>query len=400
MNILCATNMPFAREAFATLGTVTIREGRAISPDDAREADLLAIRSTTRVGPALLDHSRARFVGTATIGTDHLDIPYLESRGIPWAFAPGCNAESVADYLCAALLHLAQRHGFRLAGKTIAIIGVGNVGSRVAARALALGMRPLLHDPPRQRRAAATAADGVTTDPPLPLTPDWLTLDAALAQADIVTLHVPLTASGPDATRHLANDAFFARLKPGAIFVNAARGAITDSEALRRAVETGRVAHAVLDTWEGEPAFRADLLPVVALATPHIAGYSYEGRVNGTVMIYRAACRLLQRPADWSPDALLPPPAVPRLELTAGDRDDEAVLAEAVRAVYDISADDQRLRAAADPDDRARAAAFDHLRKHYPERREFTATRVALAKATPALRIALAGLGFQLEPPA
>jgi len=383
MNILCATNMPFAPEAFATLGSVTVKDGRSITAADVREADILAIRSTTKVNPALLDGSRVRFVGTATIGTDHLDIPYLESRGIPWCFSPGCNANSVAEYVCTALLTLARRHGFTLAGKTLGVIGVGNVGRRVVDKARALGLRVLLNDPPRARLEESSA---------------FLPLAELLPQCDIVTLHVPLTRSGPDATLHLANAAFFAQLKPGTVFLNAARGPVTDTAALQAAMDRGTIGHAVIDTWEGEPAYRHELLPRVDLATPHIAGYSYDGRVNGTVMVYREACRVLNLSPSWSPDHILPAAPIPAMSLSATGRSEEDVLAEAVRRIYDIEADDARMRASCVPDPAARATAFDRLRKTYPERREFPHTQLTLRDAAPTLVAKAAGLGFTLHP--
>ncbi|MCE9614520.1 MAG: 4-phosphoerythronate dehydrogenase [Lentisphaerae bacterium] len=385
MNIVCATNMPFAQEAFATLGSVTVKDGRTLTRADVQDAELLAVRSTTKVNRALLDGTRVRFVGTATIGTDHLDIPYLETHGIPWCYAPGCNANSVAEYVATALLVLAQRHGFTLAGKTLAIIGVGNVGSRVLQKAQALGLRVLLNDPPRERQAPSS--------PPLSFSP----LAEVLAAADIVTLHVPLTKGGPDATHQMVNDAFFAQLKRGAIFINSARGPVVETDALRRALDAGTVSHAIIDTWEGEPAYRHDLLPRVDLATPHIAGYSYDGRVNGTVMVYREACRVLGVAPGWSPAALLPPPPVPLIELDAAGRPAEAVLHDLCQRVYDIGADDHRMRPTALADKTLRAMAFDHLRKHYPDRREFPHTRVVLHGAGEALRASVRGLGFAVS---
>lgn len=385
MKIVCATNMPFAREAFATLGDVVVKEGRAIARADVQDADLLVIRSTTPVHPELLEGTRVRFVGTATIGTDHLDIPYLASRGIHWCYAPGCNANSVAEYVATALLTLAQRHGFTLAGKTLGVIGVGNVGTRVVEKARELGLKVLMHDPPLARS-------------PQPSGLQFLPLPVLLSAADIVTLHVPLTKSGPDATVQLANRDFFEKLKRGAIFINSARGPVMDSAALLAALGSGHVAHAIIDTWEGEPAYRHDLLPRADIATPHIAGYSYDGRVMGTVMVYQAACQFLGVTPTWTPDALLPPPPVPSVACNASGLTPQRVLHDLCRRVYDLDADDARMRPTAFDDAALRAAAFDHLRKTYPERREFPHTHVTLQGAEPALRAAVAGLGFALEP--
>jgi len=219
-------------------------------------------------------------------------------------------------------------------------------------------------------------------------------LDRVLAESDIITFHVPLTRTGAHPTYHLADNAFFERMKRGCVFLNSARGATIDTDALLAAMDKGTVAHAVVDTWEGEPVYRSDLLRRVDIGTPHIAGHSFEGKVMGTVLVYREACRFLGVPATWSPDNLLPPPLVPELEIDAGGGD-EGVLWQIVRPIYDIEADDKRMRQGADLDDKARGVHFDGLRKNYPMRREFRFTRVILANAGPGLRDKTLRLGFR-----
>jgi erythronate-4-phosphate dehydrogenase len=380
VKILCDSNMPYAAEAFGTLGEVILREGRAITAADVCDADVLITRSTTRVTRALLAGSHLRFYGSAVIGTDHIDIPYLEQAGIPWSAAPGCNAESVSNYLTAALLYLGGRHGFPLEGKTLGVIGVGNVGRKVVAKAKALGLRVLACDPPRKRDASDTAAR------------DFVALDELLAVADVVTCHVPLTREGADRTWHLLDRAAFSRLRPGAIVVNAARGEVIDTDALL-AVLGSRVAHAVIDTWEGEPNYRADLLARADIVSPHIAGHSHEGKVNGTLMVYEKACQVLGVAPSFRPQ--LPPPPLPEWSGDAAGRPDEDVLHDAVLAVYDIMADDRRLRASCGTDAAARASAFDRQRKEYPMRREFAATAVQLRNASAVLLQKFRDLGFQ-----
>jgi erythronate-4-phosphate dehydrogenase len=391
MKIVAVKNMPFAAEAFGTLGDVTLLEGRAIRAADVRDADLLLTRTTTPITRELLEGSRVRFYGTATIGTDHIDAPYLAARGIPWCSAAGCNANSVSEYLTAALLCLGQQHGLTLAGKTIGVIGIGNVGTRVVAKAHALGMRVLASDPPRERNG-----DPCPTPDTRHPTP-WVPLSELLAQSDIVTLHTPLTDEGEDATFHLADDAFFKQLKPGGIFINAARGPIVDTDALLRAMDRGSVAHAIMDTWEGEPDFRSDLLERVFIASPHIAGHSYEGKYMGTVLVYREACRFLGVVPTWTPDAILPPPLVPRLTATPASAP-EAALWKLVHAVYDIQADDARMRAVPAGGAAERRAHFDAQRKSYPIRREFRFTEVDATRTLPALQRSIDGLGFRLTP--
>ncbi len=381
MKIVCDKNMPYAAEAFGTLGAVLLKDGRQIAPEDVRDADLLATRSTTKVNARLLDGSRVRFYGSGVIGTDHIDIPYLESRGIVWTGAPGCNAESVANYVTAALLWLGGKYGLTLAGKTLGVIGVGNVGRRVCAHARALGLRILANDPPRQRDAADVEARA------------FVPLGRVLEESDIITCHVPLTRTGDDATFHLLAAAQFARMRPGVIFINAARGPVIETDALLAALDT-RVSHAVIDCWEGEPAYRPDLLSRADLATPHIAGHSYEGKVNGTAIIYRRACGFLG--VEPSCPFALPAPPVPEWRADATGRKDEDVLRELVLSVYDIEADSRRLKDSCVADDSQRAASFDAQRGRYPMRREFASTRVTLAGDSPSLCTKVRGLGFQL----
>jgi len=398
MKIICSTNVPYAEEAFRPLGDLTILAPNEITADRVRDADMLVIRSTLRANRALLEGSRVRFVGTATIGTDHMDLAYLDQAGITWCAASGCNANSVAEYITTALLCLGQRHGFTLSGKTIGVVGVGNVGRLVVQKAQALGLRVLQNDPPR------CAAEN---------NPIFLPLEQVLAEADILTLHVPLTRTGPYPTWHLADKRFFEQLKPGIILLNAARGAAMDSDAFLAAKSPaarapGKVAYAVLDTWEGEPVFRTDVMARADIATPHIAGHSFEGKVMGTVMMYHAVCRFLGIEPTWTPesrplpegrlpsDSLLPPPLVPEIRLDPAGLSDEAALWRIVQPVYDIEADDRRLRAGAAADPQARGEHFEKLRRNYPIHREFRFTRVTLPKGHPRLEAKIRGLGFMI----
>ncbi len=374
--------MPYAREAFSQIGEPVVIEGRHIAPEHVRDAEILAIRSITKVDRRLLEGSRVRFVGTATIGTDHMDIPYLEAKGIKWCHAPGCNANSVSEYITSAWLYLAERYELNLSDLTLGVIGVGNVGSLVVKKAEALGMRVIQNDPPK-----------------FDLTGDELfrPLDELLPQSDIVTIHVPLTREGPYPTFHLADQGFFEKLKDGAIFVNTARGEVMETDALLQALGSGRVSHAVIDTWENEPVFSVPLLDAVAIGTPHIAGHSFEGKVCGTVMVYREACRFLGLPATWSPEGLLPEPAVPEVSVDASNRRDELVLREVVKQVYDIEQDDADLRAGRNMDPEARGAYFDRLRRDYPQRREFRFTRVKVFNGSSGLIERFRRLGFETE---
>ncbi|MBN1516528.1 4-phosphoerythronate dehydrogenase PdxB [Candidatus Sumerlaeota bacterium] len=380
MKIICDENIPYGCEAFERLGDVRMMPGRAIDSAALRDAELLIVRSITRVNDALLDGTAVRFVATATIGMDHLDIDCLRHRGIEWTSAPGCNADSVMNYIASALLEWATAQNRTLDGQTLAVIGCGNVGSRVARLGEALGMRVLRNDPPLAREQ-----DGV-----------YIPLDDALAQADIVTLHVPLTRTGQDPTFQLANDSFFERLKHGALFINSSRGKVGSDEAILRALEAGRISGAILDVWETEPLVRPELHDAAFLATPHIAGYSLEGKFNGTRMCFEAAARFLGVEAQW--DLQLPPANPECFELDCAAFTETEALRTAAQQIYAIREDDRRMREALTScnDEAQRPAAFDQLRKTYPVRREYSAARIELKNPTRSLEGKLRALGFQI----
>jgi len=377
MRILADENIPYVREAFSSLGDVETVAGRGMDPGLVRDADLLLVRSITKVNAALLAESSVRFVGTATIGEDHIDKEYLSKRGIAFASAPGCNANSVGQYITAALLELAAQFALDLGRMTLGIVGVGNVGSNVVAKATVLGMTCVLNDPPLQRK---------TGDP------KYRSIEKALA-CDVLTLHVPLTKAGPDATHHLAGDGFVRKMKPGAILVNTSRGPVAEGAALKRALADGHLRACVLDVWEGEPDVDMGLLEQVFIGTPHIAGYSLDGKVNGTRMIYEAACRFLEMTPTWDPAPLLPAPDCPRVDVDATAPDS---LRTAVRSVYDIMWDDAAMRRLLTLSPEERPKEFDRLRKEYPRRREFFNTQASVTPANPGLEGQLEGLGFRV----
>jgi erythronate-4-phosphate dehydrogenase len=335
----------------------------------------------TRVDESLLAGSPVRFVGTATIGTDHVDTAYLERAGIGFSAAPGCNAVSVAEYVIAALFELAGRKNFRLREKSIGIIGVGNVGSRVESRAEALGMEVILNDPPLREATGE---------------PKYRDLDQAL-ESDIVTLHVPLEKGTAYPTYHMVDRKFVGRLKPGAILINTSRGAVVDSNALAGGVDSGLIGAAVLDVWEGEPDISLELLEKAEIATPHIAGYSYDGKVRGTRMIYEAACRYFGREPVWDAETLLPAPDRERLKLDGKLSLAEEFLHEAVARGYDIMGDDRALRKITEIAAEQRGAYFDRLRKEYPVRREWASSVVELSGELVELKAVFEGLGFRVE---
>ncbi len=381
MKIVADADIPFVRECLSSVGDVEVLSGRDITPRVIADADALLVRSITPVNRELLAGSRVRFVGTATIGFDHVDVGYLERAGIGFASAPGSNANSAAEYISAALLEVGRRHRIRLEGKSIGIIGVGNVGGRVARQCEALGMRVLRNDPPLQRQ---------TGDP------IYVPLET-LYDCDFVTIHTPLTHVGVDKTYHLADAGFFSSLKRGAVFLNASRGAVVDTQALKDAIQSERLQAVVLDVWENEPEIDTELLSMVDLGTPHIAGYSFDGKVAGTIMIYHSLCEHFDLPPKHDVHDFLPEPQVPRLEIVAGESTDEELVACAVEQVYSINRDDADLRRIAQQPPDGRGRFFDALRKNYPVRREFHNTAVVVDKPRESLARKLRGLGFKVE---
>jgi len=362
MHIVADENIPFAREAFSSLGTVTLVHGRKLPPLD--DCDALVVRSITKVDEALLDGTPVSFVGTATIGFDHIDRGYLAGRGIGFSSAPGSNSNSVAEYIVAALLDYAAKRGMDLAGKSIGVVGVGNVGSKVVRKCRALGMTVLMNDPPR----ADETGD-----------PSFLPLKDVLG-ADVVTLHVPLTKEGPYPTWHMVSDDFLAPM--GGLLINTSRGSVVDEKALGRHLG-GSVAAAILDVWEHEPMVDRELAKRVFGGTPHIAGYSFDGKVNGTQMMYDAICRHFGIEPTWNAADLLPPGK----RVACSGESDEDVLRDAVSQVYDIRRDYDAFRRGMDE--------FDRLRKNYPVRREFHTADIE-ADAPGSAKEKLAGIGFRL----
>jgi erythronate-4-phosphate dehydrogenase len=382
MKIVCAETVLLGQEAFSNAGKTIVIPDREISRNDLIDVDALIVRSKTKINRELLKGTSIKFIGTATAGIDHIDTIDLEAHNTYWCSAPGCNANSVSEYLIAALLTLGQRHRFDLEGKTIGVVGCGNVGSRVAIKCEALGMKVLRNDPPL---AAASS------------TPNFWPLETVLAESDIITLHVPLEEEGPWPTKRMADYRFFEQLKPGAIFINAARGAICDYDALLDAKAGGAISHMVIDVWNPEPAFRTDVLKMADLASPHIAGHSYEGKLNGTIACYNELCNFFEIQKKWNISASLPAPNVPYIKIDCTGHDDEKILHETIQQVYNIETDDHLIRTAIAHDEITRARNFDTLRKHYRIRREFANTTVQASQPSDTLFRKMQAMGFAVS---
>ncbi|ATF91728.1 4-phosphoerythronate dehydrogenase PdxB [Cedecea neteri] len=369
MKILVDENMPYARELFSRLGEVTAVPGRPIPVDALTDADALMVRSVTKVNAELLAGKGIKFVGTATAGTDHVDEAYLQSAGVAFSAAPGCNAIAVVEYVFSSLLMLAERDGFALKDRTVGIVGVGNVGSRLQARLEAWGVRTLLCDPPRADRGD----EG-----------DFVSLETLVQEADIITFHTPLFKSGEYKTLHLADEALISRLKPGAILINACRGPVVDNNALLKCLKAGQNLSVVLDVWEPEPDLNVELLDKVDIGTAHIAGYTLEGKARGTTQVFEAFSDFIGQSQQVALDSLLPAPEFGRITL-AGPLD-QPTLKRLVHLVYDVRRDDAPLRKVA-----GQPGEFDKLRKNYLERREWSSLYVQCDDATAANMLQMLG---------
>jgi erythronate-4-phosphate dehydrogenase len=351
MHIVVDRNIRAAEATFGTHGRLEFLDGRAIRNEHLRDADALLIRTATRVDETLLRGTPVRFVGTTSIGTDHLDLAFLERQGIAWANAPGCNADAAAQYTLAMAWLACERLGRRLPSLTAGIIGHGNVGSRVAGLFRALGMSVAANDPPLADAGAA----------------GLVSLDEALAQ-ELVCLHVPLTRAGPYPTWRFIDAGALARIPAGALLVNTARGDAVDGAALLAELQAGRL-HAALDVWPGEPLLDSDLLRAVTVATPHVAGYSDDGKRRGVLMVYAAFCAWARLEPVVPPP---PPPAPPDLRVGPG----EDALGKALDAACFVRQHDAALRTLTAVSAQARVAGFDRLRREYPSRRDFAAWRI------------------------
>jgi len=380
MKIITDENIPFVKKCFSSIGKVEVFSGREMTPSFVSDADVLLVRSVTAVNSNLLAGSKVRFVGTATIGFDHIDVEYLKKNNIGFASAPGSNANSAAEYVIAALLEITHRHNITLEGKSLGIIGVGNVGGKVAKKAASLEVRLYLNDPPLQRQTRDMK---------------YLPLEE-LYDCDFITLHTPLTFEGIDKTFHLADEKFFKSLKKGSVFINTSRGGVAETNALKAAISSGQLKAAAMDVWEDEPNIDTELLEMVDIGTPHIAGYSLDGKVAGMIMLYKAACEYFGHEEKFDANSFLPEPAVKELNIIANDKDEQNLLRKAVEKIYRISEDDSRMRQILDVPADKRGEFFDNLRKNYPVRREFQNTKIVLDSACRSIAEKFVKLGFKV----
>lgn len=373
IRIVADDKIPFLKGAFEGVAQVKYLPGAQISRNDLMDADALITRTRTRCNKELLEGTPVRFIATATIGYDHIDTEYCDTRGIKWTNAPGCNSSSVQQYIVSTLLYLVKQNKLDPKKMTLGVVGVGNVGSKVATAAEALGMRVMLNDPPRQR----------SENNPL-----FVELDQVLEESDVISLHVPLNKGGRDNTWEIVNEEFTGRMKKGAVLINTSRGSVIKEEAVLNALDSAVLSDVILDVFPEEPVISRRLLEAITLATPHIAGYSMDGKANGTSMSVQALSRFFNLGMEnWFPEAI---PEPPQLELLADASQGKLyeVLWEIFRETYDVTVDSENLRN--DP------GAFENLRGNYPLRREQSAYSVRLFQGYEEISTILDLLGFSV----
>lgn len=375
MKIVADNKIPFLKGVFEPFAEVVFLPGKETTAEVVKDADAIITRTRTACNEALLKGSSVKVIATATIGFDHIDTAWVEGAGIRWANAPGCNSWSVKQYIGSVLCALAQKHGLDFEGLTLGVVGVGNVGSKVAAAGRALGMRVLLNDPPRER------AEG---------SGDFVSLETIIKESDIVTVHVPLTKSGQDATLHLFDSERLASMKPSQILINSSRGPVVDCKALKAALMKGGLKGAVLDVWEGEPDLDPELISLLDITTPHIAGYSADGKANGTTMSVRTVAAELgiDELKEWKASGIPAPEQALEFAIDASGKTKQEVLSEAIFHAYDVRGDSGKLR--------ANPQQFERLRGDYQIRREPSAFTIMLSGADADTAASLKALDFNI----
>ena len=351
MKVVCDSAIPFLKGALEPYCQVVYVHGSEICREMVMDADALVIRTRTRCNATLLEGTKVRFIATATIGYDHIDTQWCESHGIRWTNAPGCNSWSVQQYIGSLLVTMSRTLGFSFRERTLGVVGAGNVGSKVARLAALLGFRVLLCDPPRARREGSG---------------QFVSLDEIISRSDIITLHVPLIRDGEDATFHLFDDSRLASMNRNQILINSSRGEVVDGAALKNALAQKKILAASLDVWENEPQIDTQLLSLLFTGTPHIAGYSVDGKATGTTMSVQALGKFFDLPCrDWEVTEVPQSVQPSEFSIDTTGKTPQEVLADAILHTYDIRTDDAALR--------ADTASFEKQRSNYPVRREFPA---------------------------
>lgn len=374
MKIVIDDKIPYIRGAFENVADVIYLPGSKTTPEVVKDAEAIVTRTRTICNEKLLADSAVKFIATATIGFDHIDTDYCDVSGIKWTNAPGCNSKSVEQYIASTLMVLAERRNLKLKDLTIGVVGVGNVGSKVARIAELFGMNVLLNDPPRERAEGPEA---------------FVSLKQVMEEADIITLHVPLNMKGEDATFHLGNEEFFSGLKKKPVLINSCRGEVVETNAVKSALKNGQISAFVCDCWENEPNIDLELLGMTEIATPHIAGYSKDGKATGTRMSVQAISKFFKLGLDdWQPSGV-ELPEDPIFEMDGTGLSEHEIVAKAILHTYDIRNDDETFR--------NNTEKFEQLRGDYPVRREFQAFTIVPENIGEETLDVLRKIGFQIE---
>lgn len=378
MQIVADENIPLLDQFFSEFGEIVRVPGRTMTAADVADADILIVRSVTQVNEALLAGSKVKFVGTATIGTDHIDLNYLENAGIGFRSAPGCNAQAVVDYVLSALSVLVDSRGIAFTDLSVGIVGLGNVGLLLRNRLEALEVEVMGVDPFKDPEEVGVLSS----------------FEEALS-ADVVTFHTPMRRKGKHPTWHMLDADALAKMKPDACLINTARGAVVDNAALLEHLKANDDFCAILDVWEGEPDLNTELLDHCMLGTPHIAGYSLDGKMRGTEFVYHGVCEFFGLPIRRKLAQFLPEPGIKRVNFTEQAPVHQA-LRTAIRASYEIRVDDGVMRSAMRRSNNLRET-FDRLRKEYPLRRDTPTLRVGVPARAHDLMDVLTAAGFDVR---
>jgi len=374
MKIVADNKIPFLKGVLEPYAEVAYYPGTEINAKLVNDADALLVRTRTKCNANLLENSKVKFIATATIGFDHIDTAYCESKDIRWTNAPGCNSVSVMQYIASALVFLSEKYNFNYSDKTLGVVGGGNVGSKVALLASGLGMKVLLNDPPRER------VEGKGK---------FVSLQKIQENADIITFHVPLNNEGVDKTYHLVDEDFLHGIKPETIIINSSRGEVVSAASLKKALKEKKIKAALLDVWENEPLIDKELLDLVDIGTPHIAGYSADGKAMGTAMSVQALSRFFNfNLNNWLPDNI-PQVHNNKIEIDCEELNIQEVINKAVLATYNIENDSTALKKS--------LKTFEAQRGNYPLRREFNAYEVCLKNDKNNIGQLLSTLGFRIH---
>ena len=375
MKIIIDDKIPYIRGAFEDVAEVIYLPGSKTTAEIVRDADAIVTRTRTICNEKLLAGSSVKFIATATIGYDHIDTDYCDAAGIKWTNAPGCNSKSVEQYIASTLMVLAETKKLQLKDLCIGIVGVGNVGSKVAEICEIFGMKVLLNDPPRER---AEGSD------------KFVSLEAIKNEADIISLHVPLNIKGEDATFHMGDESFFSGLKKKPVLINSCRGEVIKTDTVKKALKTKQISAFVCDCWENEPDLDLELLGMTEIATPHIAGYSKDGKAKGTLMSVQAISDFFGLGLNnWQPSGV-ELPTNPIIEIDGEGMSEQEIFSKAILHTYDIRHDDKLLRLSPEH--------FEQQRGDYPTRREFPAFTIRTQRVEEKTLEKLKQIGFNTAP--